>query len=66
MYWTYLVAIIPDDCTLYKEHEVRHNLLDIGMKSKYGMNEFDDSTFSDSQIAISALSLLGSHLNLCL
>lgn len=38
MYWTYLVAIILDDCTLYKEHEVRHNLLDLGMKSKYGMN----------------------------
>lgn len=66
MYWTYLVAIIHDDRTLYKEHEVRHNLLDIGIMFKYKMGESDHSMFSDSQTAISALSLLGLHLDLCL
>ena len=66
MYYTSLVAIIHDDCTLYKEHEVRHNLLDIGIMSQYRMDESDYSMFSDSQITISALPLLGSHLDLCL
>ena len=58
------MTIIRDDHTLYQEHEIRHNSLDVGTKSKYRMDESDHSIFSDSHTDISPLSLSGSHLDL--